>query len=107
MKTFVSVAIGTFIAIALPGVGWAQQQDLEVTIRMVPADAAADAATKVIELPASASDQGRQSSAFGIGIANKAREMRGELGREFGREVSEAASEQGQAQSAAGRSRRP
>jgi hypothetical protein len=99
MKTFVSIAIGTFIATALPGMGWAQQQDLEVTIRMVPADAAADAATKVIELPAdSASTQGQESSAFGIGIANKAREMRGELGREFGTAVSDEAS-QGRVQS--------
>jgi hypothetical protein len=107
MKRFVSIAIGTFIAVALPGAGWAQQQDLEVTISVVPADAAADAATKVIELPASASDQGRESSAFGLGIANKAREMRGELGREFGQAVSDAASQHGQEQSAAGRSRRP
>jgi hypothetical protein len=94
MKTFVSIAIGTFIAIALPGVGWAQQQDLEVTIRMVPADAAADAATKVIELPAdSASTQGQESAAFGIGIANKAREMRGEFGRDIGTAVSDQASQ--------------
>jgi len=108
MKSIVLYAVGTVIAFALPAVGWAQQQDLEVTIAVVPANAAADAATKVIELPADkASTQGQESSAFGIGIANKAREMRGELGREFGREVSEAASEQGQAQSAAGRSRRP
>jgi hypothetical protein len=98
MKTFVSIAIGTFIAIALPGVGWAQQQDLEVTIRMVPADAAADAATKVIELPDTASPQARESSAFGLGIANKAREMRGELGRDFGQAVSEAAKQRGQSQ---------
>jgi hypothetical protein len=97
--------IGTFIAIALPGVGWAQQQDLEVTISVVPADAAADAATKVIPLPDSS--QAQESAAFGIGIANKAREMRGELGREFGQEVSEAASQHGLEQSAAGRARRP
>jgi len=97
MKTFVSIVIGTFIAIALPGVGWAQQQqDLEVTISVVPADAAADAATKVIPLPDSS--QAQESAAFGIGIANKAREMRGELGREFGTAVSDEAS-QGRVQS--------
>jgi hypothetical protein len=93
MKTFVSIAIGTFIAMALPGVGWAQQQDLEVTIRMVPADAAADTATKVIKLPDRASPQAQESSAFGLGIANKAREMRGELGRDFGTAVSDEASQ--------------
>jgi hypothetical protein len=94
MKTFVSIAIGTSIAMALPGVGWAQQQDLEVTIRMVPADAAADAATKVIKLPADkVPTQAQESSAFGLGIANKAREMRGELGREFGTAVSDEASQ--------------
>jgi hypothetical protein len=71
--------------------GWAQQQDLEVTIRMVPADAAADAATKVIPLPDSS--QAQESAAFGIGIANKAREMRGELGRQFGTAVSDEASQ--------------
>jgi hypothetical protein len=107
MKSRWLYAITALIALALPASAWAQQQDLEVTIRMVPADAAADAATKVIELPATASDQGRESSAFGLGIAKKAREMRGELGREFGKEVSGAASEHGQEQSAAGRSRRP
>lgn len=100
MKTVVSIAFGAFIAIALPGVGWAQKQDLEVTIRMVPADAAADAATKVIELPATASPQAQESSAFGLGIANKAREMRGELGRDFGQAVSEAAQRRGQSQGA-------
>ncbi|MGH8707073.1 MAG: hypothetical protein ACREVD_03330 [Burkholderiales bacterium] len=79
------------MAFALSASAWAQQQDLEVTIRVVPADAAADAATKVIELPAKASAQARESSAFGLGVANRAREMRGELGRDFGKEVSEAA----------------
>jgi hypothetical protein len=93
MKTFVSIAIGTFFAVALPGVGWAQQQDLEVTISVVPADAAADAATKVIELPVTASPQAQESSAFGLSVANKAREMRGELGREFGFAVSDEASQ--------------
>lgn len=107
MKSIVLYAVGTVIAFALPAAGWAQQQDLEVTISVVPANAAADAATKVIELPDTASPQAQESSAFGLGVANKAREMRGELGREFGQAVSEAASQHGQEQSAAGRSRRP
>jgi hypothetical protein len=99
LKSFL-YAIGMVMAFALPASAWAQQQDLEVTIRMVPADAAADAATKVIQLPATASPQGQESSAFGIGIANKAREMRGEHGREFGQEVSAAARERAQARGA-------
>lgn len=107
MKAILSIAVGTLFAAAIPGVGWAQQQDLEVTIRVLPADAAADAATAEIKLPDTASPQAQESSAFGLGVANKARAMRGELGREFGQEVSGMASEHGQAQSAAGRARRP
>lgn len=107
MKAFLC-AIGMVIAFALPASAWAQQQDLEVTIRMVPADAAADAATKVIELPdAAVKARAQQSPPFGHDIANKAREMRGEFGRDIGQAVSEAASQHGQEQSAAGRSRRP
>ena len=96
-------AITALFALALPAAAWAQQQDLEVTIRMVPADAAADAATQVIQLPATASSQAQESqesSAFGLGVANKAREMRGEHGREFGQEVSTAARERAQARGA-------
>ena len=93
-------AIAALIALGFPAAAWAQQHDLEVTIRMVPADAAADAATKVIELPASASPQAQESSAFGLGVANKAREMRGERGREFGQEVSTAVRERAQARGA-------
>jgi len=100
MKSIVLYAVGTVIAFALPAVGWAQQPDLEVTIAVVPANAAADAATKVIKLPDTASPQAQESSAFGLSVANKAREMRGELGREFGKEVSEAARERAQARGA-------
>jgi hypothetical protein len=96
LKKIVLYAMATAIAFALPASGWAQQQDLEVTISVVPADAAADAATKVIKLPDAATDQRRESSAFGLGVANKARAMRGELGREFGKEVSEAAKQRAQ-----------
>lgn len=96
MKRTVLYAIATVIAFALPASGWAQQQDLEVTISVVPANAPADAATKVIKLPATASPQAQESSAFGLGVANKARETRGELGREFGKEVSEAAKQRAQ-----------
>ncbi len=94
MKSIVLYAVGTVIAFALPAAGWAQQQDLEVTIRVVPADAAADSATKVIELPDAAVEaRAQQSPPFGHEIANKAREMRGEFGRDIGTAVSDQASQ--------------
>ena len=95
MKRLTLIAIAAAFALALPGLAWAQQRDLEVTMDVVPANAAADAATKVIVLPATASDRAQERSAFGHGVANKAREMRGELGRDFGKEVSEAAKQRG------------
>ena len=99
MKTFVSIAIGTFIAIALPGVGWAQQQDLEVTIRMVPANASPNAAAAEIKLP----EPRTESSVYGLGIATKAQE----LGRDFGKEVSTAAQQRGQARNEGTRPAQP
>ena len=93
MKTFL-YAIGAVMAFALPASAWAQQQDLEVTIRVVPADAAADAATKVIKLPDAAVEaRAQQSLPFGHDIANKAREMRGEFGRDIGTAISDQASQ--------------
>lgn len=93
MKRLTMIALGAAFVLALPGLASAQQQDLEVTMDVVPATAASDSATKVIELPAAASDRARERSAFGLGVANKAREMRGELGRDFGQSVSESARE--------------
>ncbi|MNC87933.1 hypothetical protein D3C83_37100 [compost metagenome] len=95
MKRFALITIGAALALALPSLSWAQQRDLEVTMDVVPANAAPAAATGEIKLPDSASDRGREASAFGLGVANKAREMRGELGREFGKSVSESARERG------------
>lgn len=95
MKRLTLIALAAGIALALPGPAWAQMRDLEVTMDVVPANAAADAATKVIELPATASDRARERSAFGHDIANRAREARGELGRDFGKSVSESARERG------------
>jgi hypothetical protein len=91
MKEFAYLAVGALIA--LPASGWAQQQDLEVTISVVPADAAPQGVTGEIMLPEKASPQAQESSAFGLGIANQAREMRGELGRQFGKDTSDAARE--------------
>lgn len=95
MKRVSLIALGAALALALPVPAWAQQRDLEVTMDVVPANAASDSATKVIELPATASDRARERSAFGHSVANRARESRGDHGREFGKEVSEAAHERG------------
>ncbi len=94
MKRFTQYTIGTVFALALSSAAWAQQRDLEVTMDVVPANASADATGEIklpITLPATtASPQGQESSAFGLGVANMAREAKGDLGREFGQAVSEA-----------------
>lgn len=107
MKMLWSFAFGALVALGLPGAAWAQQQDLEVTIAVVPANGGPDEVTGEIKLPDNAATRGQESSAFGLGVANSAREMRGELGRQFGEEVSAAARAHGEAQSAAGKARRP
>jgi len=91
VKRFTQYSIGTIFALALSSAAWAQQQqDLEVTMRVVPANASAGAATGEIKLPATASLQGQVSSAFGLATANAARDANGDLGRDFGQGVSEA-----------------
>ena len=94
MKRFTQYTIGTVFALALSSGPLAQQRDLEVTMDVVPANASADATGEIklpITLPATtASPQGQESSAFGLGVANMAREAKGDLGREFGQAVSEA-----------------
>ena len=75
MKRFVPHLILTVFALAPAGAAWAD--DLDVTMHVVPANASAGAATSEIKLPDSASDRGGEASAFGLGIANQAREMKG------------------------------
>ena len=93
MKRFTQYTIGTVFALALSSAAWAQQRDLEVTMDVVPANVSADATGEIklpITLPATtASPQGQESSAFGLGVANMAREAKGDLGREFGQAVSD------------------
>src|SRR6266704_1132274 len=101
MKRFTQYTIGTVFALALSSAAWAQQRDraqqrdLEVTMDVVPANASAGATGEIklpITLPAAtASPRGQDSAAFGLGTANMAREMKGDLGRDFGQAVSEAA----------------
>lgn len=86
-----SCSIGVILAFGLSGTALAQQQDLEVTMEVVPANAAASAATGEIKLPETAAPRAQEAAAFGLETANRARELKGELGREFGKEVVERA----------------
>ena len=92
MKRLIRYSAFVAFALAPAGAAWAQQQDdLDVTMKVVPADASAGSALSEIKLPDAASDRARDASAFGLSTANKAREMKGDLGRDFGQSVSEAA----------------
>ncbi|HEV8262870.1 MAG TPA: hypothetical protein VGQ19_19205 [Burkholderiales bacterium] len=88
MNEMKSYTIGAIFALGLSNAAWAQQQDLEVTMDVVPANASAGAATGEIKLPATAAPRAQEASAFGLETANKARELKGDPGREFGQEVS-------------------
>ncbi len=88
MNEMKSYTIGAIFALGLSNAAWAQQQDLEVTMDVVPANASAGAATGEIQLPATAAARAQEASAFGLETANMARELKGDLGREFGQEVS-------------------
>jgi hypothetical protein len=92
MKRFIPHLILAVFALAPAGAAWAQQQgDLDVTMKVVPADASAGSALSEIKLPDAASLRGQAASGFGQGVAAQAREMKGDLGRDFGQSVSEAA----------------
>lgn len=92
MKRLMRYIVFVAFAFAPAGAAWAQQQDdLDVTMKVVPADASAGSALSEIQLPDAASDRARDASAFGLSTASKAREMKGDLGRDFGQSVSEAA----------------
>jgi hypothetical protein len=109
MKRFTRFAIGTILVLGVSS-AWAQQRDLEVTMDVVPANASAGAAGEIklpITLPETASPRAREASAFGLGTANRARELKGDLGREFGKEVSEAARERDHTPNLPPQSRRP
>jgi hypothetical protein len=90
MKRFIPHAVLVIFTLAPLG-AWAQQNDLDVTMQVVPADASGAAAMSEIKLPDAASDRARAASAFGQSTAAKAHEMKGEMGREFGQSVSESA----------------
>jgi hypothetical protein len=94
MKRLTQFAMAAIVSLVLSGTAWAQQQDLEVTMEVVPANAAASAANEIrlpLALPEAASPRGQEASAFGQDTASMARDMAKELGREFGRAQSEKA----------------
>jgi hypothetical protein len=91
VKRFIPHVVLLVFAFAPAGAAWAQQDDLDVTMKVVPADASAGSALSEIRLPDMASDRARDAAASGLSAANKARDMKGELGRDFGQSVSEAA----------------
>ena len=80
-------------------------ETLDVTMQLMPAGATLpDAVTKVIELPAAASDDAEEASSEGLDTANEARGDKGpppgadagEQGRERGQQMREQAHEQAQ-----------
>ena len=91
MKRFLPHTVLLLAALAPAVAARAQQQDLEVTMKVVPADASAGSALSEIKLPDAASDRARDAAAFGQATASKAREMKGDLGRDFGQATSDAA----------------
>jgi hypothetical protein len=91
MKRFIGPVIGAILAIGLSAGAWAQQRDLEVTIDVLPPDATPTGAVNEIKLPDAASPAAKEAAAFGLSTANRARELKNELGQEFGEQVSEAA----------------
>lgn len=108
MKRFIPYMVLLVFALAPARAAWAQQQDdLDVTMKVVPADASAGSALSEIKLPDAASDRARDASAFGLSTANKAREMKGDLGRDFGQSVSEAAQNKSHAPAGVGKGKAP
>ena len=92
MKRFIPQLILVVLAFAPVGAARAQQQDdLDVTMKVVPADASAGSALSEIKLPDAASDRARDAASFGLSTASKARDMKGDLGRDFGQATSDAA----------------
>ena len=93
MNRITRYAMGTILVLGVSS-AWAQQRDLEVTMDVVPANASAGAAGEIklpFTLPESASDRGRDASAFGQATSSLARDKGDLSGREFGQIISEEA----------------
>jgi hypothetical protein len=105
MKRFTPFVVVAVLALAPAGAVWAD--DLDVTMDVVPANASPNNPTDEIKLPDTASARAQEASAFGLGVANQARELKGDLGRDFGKAVSEAARAKNQTPNLPPQSRRP
>lgn len=95
MKRIAVCMIGLAAAFG-PSMAALAQQDLEVTMDVVPANTAPGAVTGEIRLPAEAAPEGHQNSAFGLDTANRARTLKSELGERFGQDTAAAARERAQ-----------
>jgi hypothetical protein len=100
------VALAAF-ALDAPAARAQQQDDLDVTMKVVPANATAGSALSEIKLPDAASDRAGAASSFGQSTAAKARDMKGDLGRDFGQSVSEAAQQKSHAPQGVGKGKAP
>ena len=96
MKPYLFCTTLAALALAAPAVLAQHQDDLDVTMTVVPANATAGSALSVIKLPDAASDRAGAASSFGQSTAARARDMKGDLGRDFGQSVSEAAQNKNQ-----------
>ncbi|HKW39502.1 MAG TPA: hypothetical protein VJO54_17010 [Burkholderiales bacterium] len=107
-KLTANLAIVLLALLGPAGTAWADQQDdLEVTMKVVPSNASGSSAIVEIKLPDAASDRANEASSFGLSTANRAREMKGDLGRDFGQSVSEAARAKGHVPNPPGKSKAP
>ena len=94
-ETFGSIEASSTLAVpiaasVLPGQAAAAFRSLGA-LPITPVDSSARAGE--IKLPETAVPQAQDAASFGLDIANRARELKGDLGREFGQEVSESARE--------------
>ena len=107
MKRYLFCVALAASALAAPAAQAQQQDDLDVTMKVVPANATAGSALSEIKLPDAASDRAGAASSFGLSTASKAREMKGDLGRDFGQSVSEAAQQKSHAPQGVGKGKAP
>jgi hypothetical protein len=101
-ETFGSIATSSTLAVSIPAsvlpsaaasafrsLGALPITPVDLSADVVPANASAGE----IKLPGTAAPQAHDAASFGLETANRARELKGDLGREFGKEVSVAARE--------------
>jgi hypothetical protein len=94
-ETFGSIATASTLALSIPASvlpsAAASAFDSLGARPITPADLSADASE--IRLPETAAPRAQDAASFGLDNAIRARELKGDLGREFGKEISESARE--------------